>query len=71
MLAGFVLAQVGVLAPRSLLYLVLNLAGSLVLTVDAYLGRQWGFCLMEAVWAAVSAWGLVTLRRPGAPASGT
>ena len=69
-LAGFVLAQLGVVGPRSLAYLVLNLAGSVVLTVDAYLGRQWGFCLMEAVWAVVSAWSLVTLRGPAAPPSG-
>ena len=69
-LAGFVLAQAGVLGPRSLWYLVLNLIGSVVLTVDAYFGRQWGFFLLEGVWAVVSAWSLVTLRRPGAPAPG-
>jgi hypothetical protein len=58
-LAGFVLAQRGVLRPTSLVYLSVNLAGSGVLAVDAALGRQWGFLLLEGVWAIVSAAGLV------------
>ena len=62
-LAGFVAGQVGVLRVDSRPYLWLNLVGSLVLTVDAWRGRQWGFVLLEAVWAVVSAWGLVTRRR--------
>ena len=62
-LAGFVAGQAGVLRVDSRPYLWLNLVGSLVLTVDAWRGRQWGFVLMEAVWALVSAWGLVTRRR--------
>jgi hypothetical protein len=63
-LAAFVLAQAGVLGQRSQRYLVLNLAGSAVLAVDAYLGRQWGFLLLEGVWAVVSAWGLAARLRP-------
>lgn len=62
-LAGFVAGQVGLLRVDSRPYLWLNLAGSLILTVDAWRGRQWGFVLLEAVWAVVSAWGLVTRRR--------
>ena len=62
-LAGFVANQVGVLRVDSRRYLWLNLLGSLILTVDAWRGRQWGFVLLEAVWAAVSAWGLVARRR--------
>jgi hypothetical protein len=62
-LAGFVAGQAAVLRVDSRPYLWLNLVGSLVLTVDAWRGRQWGFVLLEAVWAVVSAWGLVTRRR--------
>ena len=62
-LAGFVAGQVGLLRVDSRPYLWLNLAGSLILTVDAWRGSQWGFVLLEAVWAVVSAWGLVTRRR--------
>jgi hypothetical protein len=62
-LAGFVAGQVGMLRVDSRPYLWLNLAGSLILTVDAWRGRQWGFVLLEGVWAVVSAWGLVARRR--------
>lgn len=62
-LAGFVAGQAGLLRTDSPLYLWLNLVGSVVLTVDAWRGRQWGFVLLEAVWALVSAWGLAARRR--------
>ena len=61
-LAGFVAGQVGLLRVDSLPYLCLNLAGSVILTIDAWRGRQWGFVLLEAVWAVVSAWGLIKRR---------
>lgn len=64
-LAGFALAQFGVLDVKSVRYLVLNVVGSAVLAVDAAFGRQWGFLLLEGVWAIVSAAGLIAvLRRP-------
>jgi hypothetical protein len=66
-LAAFVLAQRGVFDQRSLAYLVPNLVGSAVLAVDAWLEEQWGFLLLEGVWAIVSAWSLVSeLRRAAA-----
>ena len=54
---------------ESRLYLVLNLAGSLVLGLDAWHERQWGFLLLEGVWALVSAWSLTRSPATG-PASG-
>jgi hypothetical protein len=57
-LVAFVLAQRGRLDQRSLSYLVPNLVGSAVLAVDAWLAAEWGFVLLEGVWAIVSASGL-------------
>jgi len=52
--------------PNSQLYLALNLVGSVVLAVLAWVESQWGFLLLEGVWAVVSAWGLAgSLRSPG------
>jgi hypothetical protein len=63
-LAGFALAQLGVLDQRSRSYLLLNLAGATVLAVDAWVGRQWGFVLLEGAWGLVSAWSLARTRSP-------
>lgn len=64
-LTAFLLAQTKRLATDSVVYLVLNLVGSVVLAVLAWLDRDLGFLLLEAVWAVVSAVGLLAvLKRP-------
>src|SRR5690348_1383859 len=66
-LAGFAMVQFGVVRATSVRYLALNLAGSSILAVLALDDRQWGFLLLEGVWALVSGHGLWrAARRSGA-----
>ncbi len=67
-LVAFAGAQFGKLDQHSRAYLALNLLGSVVLGVLAYLDEQWGFLLLEGVWALVSFWGLAQLARGRDPA---
>jgi hypothetical protein len=62
-LIAFVSAQRGWMQPQSTAYLALNLVGSTILAVLAIVAAQWGFVLLEGVWAAVSAWGLAAALR--------
>ena len=62
-LVAFVAAQRNAMSPHSLAYLVLNFVGSVLLTGVALHDADWGFFLLEVVWAAVSLWGLVQLVR--------
>ena len=64
MLAGYTLAQLRMLDPQSIPYLVVNLVGSAILAVLALEERQWGFLLLEGVWALVSLGGLIAALRP-------
>jgi hypothetical protein len=66
-LIAFAANQRGSMAPHSVTYLTLNLAGSLILAVVALLGSNLGFLLLEGVWAIVSAIGLVRALRGTPP----
>ena len=53
-LAAYFGLQSGKLGPDRLGYQVLNFAGAAALGVIALLERQWGFVLLEVVWAVVT-----------------
>lgn len=58
-LFAFFRQQQGAWQATDVAYLACNFAGTAVLTVVAWIGSQWGFVLVEAVWAAVSLRGLL------------
>ena len=72
-LAAYGAHQAGKLGREDLAYLLLNLAGSVILTYFAYQARNVGLTVMEGVWAIISAIALLKRRssppRPGAAAS--
>jgi hypothetical protein len=53
-LAAFVAAQLGRLDQSSYRYLIANAVGSAALTGTAVVSLEWGFILLEGVWALVS-----------------
>jgi hypothetical protein len=57
-LVPFAASQVGRLRTMSLTYQVLNLIGGSTLAIIAVLERQYGFILLEGVWAVMSLVGL-------------
>lgn len=59
-LSAYVAGQFGRLDAGSWPYLLLNLVGSIVLAVLAWLDADWGFLLLEGVWAIVTAWSIVS-----------
>ena len=70
-LTAFAAVQLERMRPDSRLYLTLNLLGSAILAVLALAASQWGFVLLEGVWAIFSVWGLwvATFGRHGGPKS--
>ncbi len=58
-LAAYVSAQFAGLSRRSYPYLLLNLVGAALLAVLAARDGQWGFLLLQGVWALVALWGIV------------
>lgn len=63
-LVAFALSQLHIWNLSSYRYLGFNLIGGTALSVAAVLSHQWGFVLLEGVWALVAAWGIsMRLRR--------
>jgi hypothetical protein len=62
-LVPFSWQQIGSLPADSATYLWPNLVGSAILAYLAADGEQWGFLLLEAVWALVALRGLVLRTR--------
>ncbi len=60
-LGAFIAAQLGRMKTSDLPYVLLNLVGSAILAVVAAMEQQWGFLLLEGVWALVSLWSLIKL----------
>jgi membrane-bound ClpP family serine protease len=68
-LIAFALAQFRGLDRHGFPYLMLNLVGAALLAVSAATHRQWGFLLLQGVWALVALWGLLGLVRQRGAAS--
>jgi hypothetical protein len=66
-LAAYTANQFGLLAPSNFSYSAMNFVGSAVLTVIAVVEVQWGFILLEGVWAIVSLWGIIAILRGSSP----
>lgn len=62
-LLPFAASQLGRLGVQSRGYQAMNLAGSAVLAAVAVVERQYGFILLEGVWAVMSAIGLFRVLR--------
>jgi hypothetical protein len=58
-LAAFALSQWGVWSVLSYRYLVCNFVGGAGLSAAAVLSHQWGFVLLEGIWALVAGRGIV------------
>ncbi len=69
-LIPFTALQLGRTSAETMWYLVLNLLGSTLLAVLAVTHQQWGFLLLEGVWALVAGYGLLRQLRGGAGAGG-
>jgi len=70
-LVAYAAAQSGRWKTDAPVYLWLNLVGSLILAVLAAMSENWGFLLLEGVWAIVTAISLLKRRREEAPARTT
>ncbi len=62
-LVAYAANQLRYIGPANLSYALLNFAGSAVLAAVAVVEGQWGFLLLEGIWALVSLWATVKLLR--------
>lgn len=58
-LIGFVAALSGRLEQSGFAYLIVNAVGSAILAVTAVIALEWGFILLEGVWAIASAYTII------------
>lgn len=58
-LAAYVSLNFGFLSPKSLIYLLLNIAGSLGIIVDALRQRDYQPVVLNIVWAAVAVFSII------------
>ena len=59
-LGAYIANQFRIIGPSNISYSIVNFIGSAVLTVIAVIEVQWGFILLEAVWALVRAYGVLS-----------
>ena len=68
-LGAYMANQLRFIGPSNMSYSVANFVGSAVLLVIAVIEVQWGFILLEGVWALVSLWGIFSVTRGAAGGS--
>jgi hypothetical protein len=69
-LAAFAAQQAGKLRPTDGAYLVLNFAGSAILTYFAVQAGNFGLIALEGSWAVISLWSLARALRTARSGSG-
>ena len=62
-LAAYGLAQFAGLDRHGRPCLSLNVIGGVILAILAGSSRQWGFFLLQTIWALIALWGLMGLNR--------
>lgn len=58
-LVPFALFQLGRMSQHHVAYLIANAFGAALLTVVAYITAQWGFVILQGVWAVAALVGIL------------